>query len=356
MAADRNRDWTDDGKDALDRWQEKVDAGDSKEDEQENSEDSGEKKSPLANPWVKIGSAVVVVLLIAGGLVWWLIARQYETTDDAFIDTHIVHVSPQISGPVLAIHVNDNQPVRAGQPLVEIDARPQEAQLEQALAQRLQATTQLAQAQANMHGVVAQSDNANRDLARFHDLQKTAPAAVAQQQVDQALTAQRNAAAQRDAATAQIAAAQAQIKVLDAQIATARLNLSYVHIVAPVDGHVAQRSVAPGNYVSPGQELMAIVPRQVWVTANFKETQLKLMRRGQHVSVTADSCDKQMDGHVDSIQRGAGQAFGILPPENATGNFVKVVQRVPVKIVLDSVPQGCVLGPGMSVEPSVTVR
>ncbi len=102
----------------------------------------------------------------------------------------------------------------------------------------------------------------------------------------------------------------------------------------------------PGNYVSPGQELMAIVPDRLWVTANFKETQLRLMRRGQHVSVTVDSCDKDIDGHVDSIQRGAGQAFGILPPENATGNFVKVVQRVPVKIVLDHVPAGLHPGPG----------
>jgi membrane fusion protein (multidrug efflux system) len=174
--------------------------------------------------------------------------------------------------------------------------------------------------------------------------------------VDQAVAANRNAIAQRDGASAQIASAQAQIKVLDAQIATARLNLGYAHIVAPVDGHVAQRSVAPGNYVSPGQELMALVPQQLWVTANFKETQLKLMRRGQHVSVSVDSCDRNIEGHVDSIQRGAGQAFGILPPENATGNFVKVVQRVPVKIVLDRIPQGCILGPGMSVEPSVTVR
>ncbi len=144
--------------------------------------------------------------------------------------------------------------------------------------------------------------------------------------------------------------------MLDAQIATARLNLGYAHIIAPVDGRIAQRSVAPGNYVSPGQDLMALVPRRVWVTANFKETQLALMRPGQHVAVTIDSCGADIPGHVDSIQAGAGQAFGILPPENATGNYVKVVQRVPVKIMLDQMPKDCVLGPGMSVEPRVTVR
>jgi membrane fusion protein, multidrug efflux system len=359
-------DRTDEGKDPLDRWAEQAKQS-GKDDESaggSGDKDSGDKdadgkdkkKSPFANPWVKIGIVVVVLLLVAGGIVWWLIARQYEITDDAFVDTHIVHVSPQIQGQILAIHVNDNQMVLAGQPLVDIDARPQMAQLEQALAQRLQATTQIEQAQANTRAADAQVTNTSRDLARYRQLQATAPAAVAQQQVDQAVAANRNAVAQRDGASAQIASAQAQIKVLDAQIATARLNLGYAHIVAPVDGHVAQRSVAPGNYVSPGQELMALIPQQLWVTANFKETQLRLMRRGQHVAVTVDSCDKSIDGHVDSIQRGAGQAFGILPPENATGNFVKVVQRVPVKIVLDRIPEGCILGPGMSVEPSVTVR
>jgi membrane fusion protein (multidrug efflux system) len=354
--------------DALDRWaatanqagkdpdseiSEDQDEGD---DQQSGEHEKDKKKSPFANVWVKIGLAVAVLLLIAGGIIWWLIARQYESTDDAFIDTHIVHVSPQIAGQILAIHVNDNQTVHAGQPLADIDARPQMAQLEQALAQRLQATTQIEQARANTRAADAQVTNTSRDLARYRQLQATAPAAVAQQQVDQAVAANRNAIAQRDGAVAQIAAAEAQIKVLDAQIATARLNLSYAHIVAPMNGHIAQRSVAPGNFVSPGQELMALVPQQLWVTANFKETQLRLMRRGQHVSVTLDSCGGDIDGHVDSIQRGAGQAFGILPPENATGNFVKVVQRVPVKIVLDHIPQGCILGPGMSVEPSVTVR
>jgi membrane fusion protein (multidrug efflux system) len=362
MASDRNGDRSDEPKDALDRWADRAGGGESSSGEESADSDDGGgkdkkgKKSPFANPWVRIALVIVILLLIAGGIIWWLIARQYEDTDDAFVDTHIVHVSPQIAGQIIAIHVNDNQPVRAGQPLVDIDARTQEAQLDQTLAQRLQATTQIEQAQAQLRAALAQVTNTSRDLARYRTLQATTPQAVAQQQVDQAEATARNAVAQRDQADAQIAGAEAQIKVLDAQIATARLNLGYAHVVAPVDGHIAQRSVAPGNYVSPGQELMAIVPNRLWVTANFKETQLRLMRRGQHVSVTVDSCDKNIDGHVDSIQRGAGQAFGILPPENATGNFVKVVQRVPVKIVLDHVPPGCILGPGMSVEPSVTVR
>ncbi len=359
--------------DALDRWtaanrdakggreqssddeENKVEEDDDDE-ESDDDEKAGKKPSLFSKPWVRIALVMVVLLLVAGGIIWWLIARHYEDTDDAFIDTHIIHVAPQIAGQVLQIHVTDNQLVRAGQPLVEIDARNQLAQLEQTEAQRLQALTQIEQAQAQERAAQAQVTNASRDLARYRTLQATAPQAMSQQQLDQAEAAARNAIAQRDQAAAQIAGAHAQIKVLDAQIATAQLQLSYAHVVAPVDGHVTQRSVALGNYVSPGQEMMAIVPSQLWVTANFKETQLAYMRRGQHVTVTVDSCDRKIDGHVDSIQRGAGQAFGILPPENATGNFVKVVQRVPVKIMLDHIPQGCTLGPGMSVEPTVTVR
>ena len=357
--------------DALDRWaalarqesggeqddeSDDKEAGDSEDDKSEDDDNKDKKKSPFAKTWVKIVLVLMVLLILAGVLIWWLVARQYENTDDAFIDTHIVHISPQIAGQILALHVNDNQQVRPGQPLAEIDARNQMAQLEQAMAQRLQALTQVEQAQAQARAAAAQATNTARDLARYRTLQATAPQAVAQQQVDQAVTANRNAGAQLDQARAQIAGAQAQIKVLDAQIANARLQLSYAQIVAPIAGHIAQRSVAPGNYVSPGQEMMAIVPNQLWVTANFKETQLRLMRRGQGVTVAVDSCGSKIDGHVDSIQRGAGQAFGILPPENATGNYVKVVQRVPVKIVLDLIPQGCILGPGMSVEPSVKVR
>src|SRR5262249_22407798 len=140
------------------------------------------------------------------------------------------------------------------------------------------------------------------------------------------------------------------------ELATAQLNLGYVHVVAPADGRITQRTVAIGDYVQPGQQLLDIVPHDVWVTANFKETQLAHMRVGQPVTVTIDSCGVKLPGHIDSIQTGAGQAFGLLPPENATGNYVKVVQRVPVKILLDHLPDNCVLGPGMSVEPRVKVR
>jgi membrane fusion protein (multidrug efflux system) len=179
--------------DALERWVAKAGgAGDRDSEGREGSEkddsheDEGKNKpSPFAKPWVKIAVIILVLALVIGAVIWWLIARQYETTDDAFIDTHIVHVSPQIAGQVLVIHVSDNQMVRAGQPLADIDARPQQAALEQALSQRLQALTQVEQAQAQMRGAQAQVTNTSKDLARYHTLQSAAPQAVAQQQVDQ---------------------------------------------------------------------------------------------------------------------------------------------------------------------------
>jgi membrane fusion protein (multidrug efflux system) len=315
------------------------------------------KPSIFKNRLVQIGASVVVALMLIGSLIWWLNARQYENTDDAFIDTHIVNVAPQIAGQVIKVPVNDNQLVQKGELLVEINSADATARLTQVQAQGLQARTQYEQALAAETGAAALAQNAERDLARYRLLQRLMPAAVAQQQIDQAVAADKNAVAQRDAARAQVSGAQAQIGMFKAQIGAAQLNLGYTKIFAPVDGHIAQRSVATGDYVSPGQEMLAIVPLKLWVTANFKETQLARIRVGQKVTVEVDACgDADVEGHVDSIQRGAGQAFGILPPENATGNYVKVVQRVPVKIVLDRIPHDCTLGPGMSVEPNVKVR
>ncbi|HWD28396.1 MAG TPA: HlyD family secretion protein [Rhizomicrobium sp.] len=332
------------------------DDNDDRDEKDEDDEKDDDKPGLLQNPMVRIGIVIAVIILLIGGLLYWLHARQYEDTDDAFIDAHIVHVAPQISGLVNQVAVNDNQFVRKGQLLAIIDSADARSRLAQIDAQRVQAETQIAQAEATEKGAAAQADAASRDVARYNLLQRTAPNAVAQQQIDQANATARNAIAQRDAARAQIAGARAQIKVLAAQRGQIALNLGYTRILAPVDGHIAQRAVAAGNYVQPGQELMTIVPLDLWVTANFKETQLALMRVGQGVDVVVDACDKPVHGHVQSIQRGAGQAFGVLPPENATGNYVKVVQRVPVKIVLDRLPKDCILGPGMSVEPTVKVR
>jgi membrane fusion protein (multidrug efflux system) len=319
--------------------------------------EGGGASSFFSSRYFKIGAAAVAVVVIIAGVIWWLNARHYESTDDAFIDTHIVHLSPQVSGRVTRIYVNDNQQVSKGQPLVEIDPADVKAKLAQAEAQEAQAANVYRQDVAADAGLKAQAERAQRDAERYRTLQQTTPQAVSQQTVDQAVTTSRNATAQVAASQAKIASDRAQIAVAKAQLDAAQLNVDYTHIVSPIAGHVAQRSVADGNYVMPGQELMAIVPLEVWVTANFKETQLAHMRVGQAVTVAVDACPgAKIEGRIDSLQRGAGQAFGILPPENATGNFVKVVQRVPVKIVLNNIPQNCPLGPGMSVEPTVKVR
>jgi membrane fusion protein (multidrug efflux system) len=332
--------------------------------------------------------AIGAVILIAAIILiwsWWENSSRYETTDDAFIDTHIVRLSPQIAGRVVRVLVNDNQLVQPGALLVEIDAGNARTGLEQVQAQQGQAEAQLLQARSQMTiaqhnyeqalsnaaAAAVQAQNAQTEANRYRELQRINPQAVASQQLDQAVNQASNLAHQRDAAqqeaqaqsaqrqtaAAQAKAAQATLDALKAQVQQAQLNVGYERVVAPIAGHVAQRNVATGNYVMVGQELMAIVPLQMWVTANFKETQLAYMRPGQQVTLHVDACpNSDIRGHVDSIQRGAGQAFGILPPENATGNFVKVVQRVPVKIDLDTVPADCPLGPGMSVEPSVRVR
>jgi membrane fusion protein (multidrug efflux system) len=343
------------------------------------------KPSPLRNPLVLIGAGVVVVILIVAVLLWWMQARRWQGTDDAYIDGHIVNLAPQISGIVDKVYVTDNAVVRAGQPLADIDAATFRAQAAQTGAQAAQVTAQIGQqraqvaaaqatyqqSRADAAGAAAQAEEAAHDLARYQHLHAIAPQAVSAQQLDQALANARNTAASRDselkkadnaaqqirAARAQIGALQAQLNAAQAQIAQSQITLGDTRLYAPVDGYVAHLNIAPGGYVTPGQQLMAIVPSNLWVTANYKETQLALMRVGQRVDVKIDACSASpLRAHVDSIQRGAGQAFALLPPENATGNFVKVVQRVPVKIVFDRIPQDCPIGPGLSVEPNVLVR
>jgi membrane fusion protein (multidrug efflux system) len=343
------------------------------------------RKPPLNRKAALIVGVVIACLLVLAAIIWWLHARNYESTDDAFIDAHIVRIAPRIAGQVARVLVHDNQLVDAGDLLVEVDRADPNSRLVQVSSQGVEAQTQLSQARAqlpvseaayaqalaNASAVRVQAAKAQRDLERYQALHQENPKAVSQTQLDQIVTTAdnaraqreaaddqvRSAAAQMDVARVQVSGAEARLRTLQAQIEEARLNLGYTRIVAPFAGHVTQKSVAVGSYVAPGQELMALVPLDLWVTANFKETQLALMRPSQRVEVSVDACPRvTLPGHVDSIQRGAGQAFALLPPENATGNYVKVVQRVPVKIILERVPRDCPLGPGMSVEPRVRVR
>jgi membrane fusion protein (multidrug efflux system) len=346
---------------------------------------AGAKKGLGSHPLLLWSAGFVLLVLLIAVLLWWLHARHFESTDDAFVDTHIVRLATQISGQVIAVPADDNALVAPGQPLVLIDSADAKARVAQAIAQQAAAQAQVANARAQIqvsNALYAQSradiaaarapaQIASLDLARYQNLLSLNPAAVASQQLDQAQTTAQQTAAQLEAALqasqmrlaqvganhALLLAGEKQVEVATAQLDEAGISLGYARIGAPVAGHVTQRGVAVGDYVQPGTQLLAIVPLQLWVTANFKETQVARMRAGQPVTIQADACPSaRLTGHLDSIQRGAGQAFAILPPENATGNYVKVVQRVPVKIVLDSIPGDCLLGPGMSVEPKIRVR
>jgi membrane fusion protein (multidrug efflux system) len=344
----------------------------------------GRKRPWYRRPLVLGAVLVLVAALIAGGVSWWLEARQWETTDDAFIATHMVMVAPQVAGRVAAVPVDDNQEVAAGQLLVEIDPASLRAQLDQATADRAAAAGSLAQAEAQQAAAranveeaqaeigvgQANATNAQRQLERTQAL--VGRGFATRQQRDNDLANARSSASNLVAAQKKLAAAQAQARVAASQIVTAKanlksaqaraqqalLNLSYTQVAAPEAGRIAHKNVAKGDYVQTGQNLMALVPLKVWVTANFKETQLAHMRVGQPVEIRIDAYPgKVFHGRVDSFEAGSGAAFDLLPPENATGNFVKVVQRVPVKIVFDAPPDPHFpLGPGMSVEPSVKVR
>ena len=348
------------------------------------------KPSIFKKPLFWIILIAVVAALVIGGTLYYLHARQYESTDDAFVDTHIVRISAQSPGRLVQVADLDNRHVAAGRLLAVIEPSGPAAQLEEAQANVVQAQAQVEQARARVKAAIAnrnqaaaaarvplaQAEKAQADLARYRALLRLDPAAVAGQQLDQAraqarATAADAAAARRqvDAADAQVLVARRQVKSAEAvvgarkaQVSQANTTVGDLRIKAPIAGQVVNRQVNLGSYVQAGTQLLAIVPDRMWVTANFKETQLTLMRIGQPVTIRVDAYpDVAFVGHVDSIQRGAGQAFALLPPQNATGNYVKVVQRVPVRILFDvggdrPDPRRFPIGPGMSVVPTVKVR
>jgi membrane fusion protein (multidrug efflux system) len=279
--------------------------------------------------------------------------------------------------------IADNQFVNAGDVLVQIDPSNYQAKLDQERAKLLSATSRLGQAKARSSvdqakveqetaNVVAAEAEATRAAADSKRYESIGTSGVSQSQIDLAATQARSTAANFTAARNKKVAAEAQVSLDEASIQTAaaevksseatvrqaELDLSYTQIKAQEAGYVTRRTVEAGSYVQTGQALLTIVPREVWVVANFKETQLTHMRPGQMVKVRVDAYPHlKLTGHVDSVQSGSGARFSLFPPENATGNYVKVVQRVPVKIVLDGLSDtGVVLGPGMSVEPKVRVK
>jgi membrane fusion protein (multidrug efflux system) len=331
-----------------------------------------------------LGIAGALVIAVSAAVFCYLFfVSPYESTDDAFIDGYTTLVSARVPGQVQRLLVADNQVVKKGDVLIQLDPSDFEATAEQARAELAAAQGQLAQAQAQMAisfarvsharaalaGADAAAQRASDDLQRYLAVEQRA---VAKTSFDQVQTQARTTTADLRAARSQVKeseasltlskagidSAKAAVKLAEAKLTVAQLNLSYTQVVAPVDARVTARSVQAGNYVQPGQSLLALVPRDVWVVANFKETQLADMRFGQFVELHVDAYPSQrLKGHVDSLQSGTGARFSLLPPENAVGNFVKVVQRVPVKILFDGpLPEGIDIAPGMSVVPTVKVR
>jgi membrane fusion protein (multidrug efflux system) len=433
-------------------------------------------KRPLyKRPAVLVVASVVLLIGAIIGVRYWLYARSHESTDDAFIDGHIIQISPKASGYVAKVYVADNQQVKAGDLIVELDARDYEARLQQAkaaldagLAKQNEARTNvsltratgaasvqqalatvrqarsvvessragaaslqsrasqaasavstaqanLGQARAQVRAAEAEATRADADVDRYQVL--FGKDEISKQQLDQAVAAAHTASAQLDSARQRVVAADAQVnearsaqaaavetarqaqtqiggaqagvgealgrlaqantapqqvavsqaqsetagattEQLRAAVEQAELELSYTKIYATETGRVTRKSVEEGALVQIGQPLLAIVPGDVWVTANFKESQIGRMVPGQPVDISVDAYPgKVFKGHVDSIQAGTGAQFSLLPPENATGNYIKVVQRVPVKIVFDEPPDlKHLLAPGMSVVPEVAVR
>ncbi len=330
-----------------------------------------------------LAGIVVLAAVASVGIYYASFVAPYESTDDAFVEAHVTPIAPQIAGRVTRVLVEDNQEVRPGDVLVQVDPSDYQAKLDQENANLAAAQSRLEQAKAQFSvdqskvqqekaNLVAAEAEAKRAAADSKRFQAVGLQGVSASQLDLAATQASSTAAQVEVARNKELAAEAQLGLSKANIETAHadvrrteaavrqaeLDLSYTQVKAPEAGFVTHRTVEAGAYVQTGQALLAIVPRHVWVVANFKETQLTHMRPGQRVEVQVDAYPQiQFKGHVDSIQAGAGARFSLLPPENASGNYVKVVQRVPVKIELDSTDDAHpVLGPGMSVEPKVRVN
>jgi len=414
----------------------KVDSGE-KDDDKKGEKDDDKKKEEQkpVDPATKrrriiIGVAVGIVLLVAG-IAWWLYSRTYESTDDAQINGHLNAIASRVAGTVKAVYVENDQPVKAGQPLVDLDPSDYQVLVEQARADYEQALAQaaaegpnvpitvtsnratvdtdvqqvvnaeaaIASAQrdydsnsAKLRQAEANNRKAQSDLVRYKKLVDQGEislsdydqyvsnaggdeaaveasryaAASSEQIVEEKKTILRqqqtkhsedkaNLPRQLTVHQATVASRKASVDSAKAQLDTALLNLSYCHIVAPVDGIASQRSAEIGGRISQGQQLIVVVQiANVWTTANFKETQLRKMHVGQHVSIDVDSLDETFDGEVEFMPAATGDRSSLFPPENATGNYVKIVQRLPVRISFNPNQRDLdKLRPGMSVEPKV---
>ncbi|CAH2893894.1 MAG: Multidrug efflux system EmrAB-OMF, membrane fusion component EmrA [uncultured Paraburkholderia sp.] len=327
----------------------------------------------------RIMTLLVIVILIAAiayGLYYFLVARFHEDTDDAYVNGNVVQITPQVTGTVVAVNADDTQTVKAGDPLVVLDPADARVALEQAEANLAQTVRQVRGLFADDNQYLAQVAQRQADLSRAQDdlkrrLTVAQTGAVSQEEISHARDAVKSAQAAVDAAQQQLASNRAltanttianhpNVQAAAAKVRDAYLNNARNTLPAPVTGYVAKRSVQVGQRVSPGTPLMAIVPLGgVWVDANFKEVQLKHMRIGQPVELTADVYGSSVvyHGKVVGFSAGTGSAFSLLPAQNATGNWIKVVQRLPVRIALD--PQELEKNPlriGLSMQADVSIK
>jgi membrane fusion protein, multidrug efflux system len=334
------------------------------------------------HPFASVSMLLLLGLAAAGGALYWNYSDHFETTDDAFVAARQYPISPKVSGYLTDVPVTDNQHVAAGDVIARIDDRDYRTALEQAQAQvtnaeaaiqNIDAQTNVQQAQiganqAQVNQAQAALVFAQQQAVRYQELAQRGAGSI--QNAEQYDSQQRQQQAAVESAQATLKLAQRQLESLKAQRESAvanlaqakaqrdqaRLNLSYTTVTAAQPGRVVNLGAAVGQYVQPGTNLTMFVPDEIWVTANFKENQLDAMRPGQAVTLHIDAYpERTIRGHVASIQPGSGTAFSLLPAENATGNYVKIVQRVPVKIIVDNPPTDVALGPGMSVVPSVRV-
>lgn len=317
-----------------------------------------EKKHIKKSVFIALG--VVVAALIAYFIIDTI---KYQSTDDAYVETTTVSVAPKVSGQIVEVLIKDNQRVNEGDLVARIDDTDYKIKVDQMTAQYERALLNQQNAKANFKAANTNIEVAAKDLERYKNLYEAG--AVSKQTLDAAQAKYDSAQAQLTTAEQSLFSdndskvADADLKVLKAQKDQAEVNLSYTNIYAPQSGTVASRRVEKGMYVQVGAPLFTIVPDDIWVVANFKENQLRHMKPGQPVDIKVDTYpNKVFKGKVDSIQRSSGAKSSLFPPENAVGSFVKIVQRVPVKIIFTEEidPEQYNVVPGMSVVPKVRIR
>lgn len=322
------------------------------------------KKNKLSSKRYWAMLIVTIAVIIIGFVVFE--ATKYQSTDDAYVDTTTVSVSPKVSGQIVKVLVKDNQAVKAGDVVAVIDKVDYQVKLEQATAAYEKALLNQQNAHANLNAANSEIELARKDVERYQNLYKAG--AVSKQTLDRAVTNLESIQAKQTTAEQSIFSkdpsksakvADADLNVLKAQKRAAELALEYTDIIAPIDGTVSNKKVEVGMMVQPGTPLFVIVPHDVWVVANYKETQIRGMKKGMPVDIKIDTYpNKVFKGKIDSIQRSSGAKASLFPPENAVGSFVKIVQRIPVKIVFTEKidPNEYEIIPGMSVVPKIKTR